>query len=319
VEPRLKALYDNIRKVIYGKDEVIKLVLSACVAGGHILIEDAPGLGKTMLARALAQSLRVTFKRVQFTPDLLPSDVTGVTVFDPAAHRFEFFPGPIFTHVLLADEINRTSPRTQSSLLESMEERQVTVDGTTHRLPEPFFVVATQNPIELEGTYPLPEAQLDRFLMRLRLGYPRPADEVRMLEEQAIEHPIGRLEPVLEAADLLRIQGEARRVEAAPEMLGYVVALVDATRRNAAARLGVSPRGTLALLRAAQAHAFLHGMRFVTPDSVKIVAPHVLTHRIVLDPQKEYAGRTREEIVDEALASVAVPTLPHDRLQTVER
>jgi len=314
LEPRVKAIFDNVRSVIFGKDDVILNALAALIARGHLLIEDAPGLGKTMLARAIAHSLHATFKRIQFTPDLLPSDVTGVTVFDPAHQKFEFFPGPIFGQVLLADEINRTSPRTQSSLLESMEERQVTVDGKTYPLPSLFFVVATQNPIELEGTYPLPEAQLDRFLMRIELGYPAPEDERRILEEQVEEHPINRLEPVLEVDELLELQRRARQVHVGVEVQEYIVSIANATRRLPEARLGVSPRGGLALQRAAQAHSFLHGHRFVTPDAVKAVALQVLGHRIILDPQKEYSGVSRRSLIEKVLSETPVPTLPHDKV-----
>jgi len=314
LQPQVKLLFDNVRKVIFGKDDVIQLALTALFARGHLLIEDAPGLGKTMLARAIAQSLRAAFKRIQFTPDLLPSDVTGVTVFDPAHQKFEFFRGPIFAQVLLADEINRTSPRTQSSLLESMEEGQVTIDGKTHLLPEPFFVVATQNPIELDGTYPLLEAQLDRFLLRIELGYPRPDDERRMLAEQVEEHPIRRLEPVLDVEDLLEIQARVRQVHIGPEIQAYIVAVVSATRRSPDARLGVSPRGGIALMRAAQAHAFLLGHPFVTPDSVKAVAVQVLAHRIVLDPHREYTGLSKKKLIESVLGEVPVPALPHDKL-----
>jgi MoxR-like ATPase len=314
LEERLEALYENVRKVIVGKDDVIKLALTTLLARGHLLIEDAPGLGKTMLARAIAQSLHATFKRIQFTPDLLPSDVTGVTVFDPSQQKFEFFPGPIFTQVLLGDEINRTSPRTQSSLLESMEERQVTVDGKTHLLPEPFFVVATQNPIELEGTYPLPEAQLDRFLMRIELGYPKPEEEMQILSGQIREHPIHSLQPVLEVEDLLSLQKNSREVRVGPEVQHYIVSLISATRKSPDVRLGVSPRGGLALMRAAQAHAFLHGLSFVTPDSVKVVAPHVLSHRILLDPHREYTGLSKKKLIEKTLNETPVPTLPYDKI-----
>ena len=316
MEERLEALYENVRKVIVGKDDVIKLALTTLLARGHLLIEDAPGLGKTMLARAIAQSLHATFKRIQFTPDLLPSDVTGVTVFDPSRQRFEFFPGPIFTQVLLGDEINRTSPRTQSSLLESMEERQVTVDGKTHLLPEPFFVVATQNPIELEGTYPLPEAQLDRFLMRIELGYPKPAEEMQILSDQIREHPIHSLLPVLEADDLLSLQEKTREVRVGPEVQHYIVSLISATRKSPDVRLGVSPRGGLALMRAAPAHAFLHELSFVTPDSVKAVAPHVLSHRILLDQHREYTGLSKKKLIEKTLNETPVPTLPYDKIAT---
>ena len=316
MEERLEALYENVRKVIVGKDDVIKLALTTLLARGHLLIEDAPGLGKTMLARAIAQSLHATFKRIQFTPDLLPSDVTGVTVFDPSRQRFEFFPGPIFTQVLLGDEINRTSPRTQSSLLESMEERQVTVDGKTHLLPEPFFVVATQNPIELEGTYPLPEAQLDRFLMRIELGYPKPAEEMQILSDQIREHPIHSLLPVIKVDDLLSLQEKTREVRVGPEVQHYIVSLISATRKSPDVRLGVSPRGGLALMRAAPAHAFLHELSFVTPDSVKAVAPHVLSHRILLDQHREYNGLSKKKLIEKTLNETPVPTLPYDKIAT---
>jgi MoxR-like ATPase len=310
VNPRLKLLHDNIRKVIIGKDDVVKLAVTGLVAGGHLLIEDAPGLGKTMLARAIAQSIRGTFKRIQFTPDLLPSDVTGVTVFDPTQREFQFHPGPVFAHVVLADEINRTSPRTQSSLLECMEERQVTVDGRTRPLPEPFFVIATQNPVELDGTYPLPEAQLDRFLLKIELGYPRPEDEVRILTSQIREHPIVRLEPVLEPREIIELQAQAREIRVAPEVLRYVVDLIQATRKTADARLGVSPRGTIALMRTAQAHALLNNVRYVTPDSVKAVAPFVLSHRLLLDPQRQYAGLSQRKLIERLLNEVSVPVTP---------
>jgi len=313
LDPRIQPLFDNVRKVIVGKDDAVKLALTTLLARGHLLIEDVPGLGKTMLARAIAQSLRATFRRIQFTPDLLPSDVTGVTVFDPSRQQFELFRGPVFTQVLLADEINRTSPRTQSSLLESMEERQVTIDGKTHQLPEPFFVLATQNPIELEGTYPLPEAQLDRFLLRIELGYPSRDEEARILLEQIHEHPIQKLEPVMEVEEVLHLQSVVRDVRVGPEVLGYITEIAEATRSSPDARLGVSPRGSLALLRASQAHAFLSGMTCVTPDSVKVVAPHVLAHRILLDAKKAFTGFTARDLVSHVLGTVPVPTLPQDK------
>lgn len=310
MNPEILPLFQNILKVIVGKDDAVKLALTALLARGHLLIEDVPGLGKTMLARAIAQSLRATFKRIQFTPDLLPSDVTGVTVFDPAHQRFEYFRGPVFAQVLLADEINRTSPRTQSSLLESMEERQVTVDGKTHALPDPFFVVATQNPIELEGTYPLPEAQLDRFLLRIELGYPRREEEERILVEQIREHPIQRLEPVIEVEEILGLQSRVREVRLSAEVLGYITTLAHATRSSPEIKLGVSPRGSLALLRAAQAYAFLHGSGFVSPDHVKAVAPSALVHRIIVDPKRAFGGLTSRQLVTQILGTVSVPTIP---------
>ncbi|HLU49718.1 MAG TPA: MoxR family ATPase, partial [Planctomycetota bacterium] len=245
-----------------------------------------------------------------FTPDLLPSDITGVSVFHPETRRFEFLPGPVFTDVLLADEINRTSPRTQSSLLEVMEERQVTVDGTTHRLGGSFFVIATQNPIELEGTHPLPEAQIDRFLMLLRIGYPSPEEEVRILAAQVNEHPIDRLEPVLELAELERLQREVLDVRVSQEIQEYIVEIATATREIPEVRVGVSPRGSLALMRAAQAYAFLEGESFVSPDAIKSVAVATLAHRLVLDSYRESAGTSREEIIARVLERVSVPTEP---------
>ncbi len=313
MNPIVQPLFDNVRKVIVGKDDAVKLALTALLARGHLLIEDVPGLGKTMLARAIAQSLRATFKRIQFTPDLLPSDVTGVTVFDPSRQQFELFRGPVFAQVLLADEINRTSPRTQSSLLESMEERQVTIDGKTHALPELFFVLATQNPIELQGTYPLPEAQLDRFLLRIELGYPKPEEEARILINQIREHPITRLEPVIEVAEVLELQAAVREVRVGPEVLSYITSIAGATRSSPDARLGVSPRGSLALLRAAQARAFLDDRNFISPDDVKSVAPHALAHRILLDPRKAFTGFSSKDLVAQILNTVPVLTLPHEK------
>ena len=316
MQSTLKSLYDNIRGVILGKDEVVRMALTALVARGHVLIEDAPGLGKTMLARAIAQSLDSSFKRIQFTPDLLPSDVTGVSVYHPEKQQFEFHPGPVFTQVLLADEINRTSPRTQAALLEAMEEHQVTVDGSTHMLPEPFFVLATQNPIELDGTYPLPEAQVDRFLMRLELGYPAAQEEMRILEAQTGAHPIDSLQPIVKIDELCALQRSARTVSVSVEVRKYIVDLVSSTRDDPDVRLGVSPRGSLALMHAAQAHAFVHGLGFVPPDSVKAVAPYVVAHRLILDPHREYTGLARQDIVRRLLEETPVPTLRHDQSAT---
>ena len=310
MEPTLAKIFDNIRQVILGKDDVIRLAITALVARGHVLIEDTPGLGKTMLARALSQSLDVAFRRIQFTPDLLPSDVTGVSVYHPEKQSFEFHRGPLFANVVLADEINRTSPRTQSSLLEAMEEGTVTIDGETHALESPFFVAATQNPIELAGTFPLPEAQLDRFLMRLELGYPDPDEEVRILAAQTGDHPIDSLGPVVDVADVLSAQDAARRVQVSPEVQKYIVDIVTRTRTHPAVSFGISPRGSLALMHAAQAHAHLHGLPFVTPDSVKAVALPVLAHRLILDPHREYTGTSRAEIIERTLEEAPVPTLP---------
>lgn len=304
-----------MRQVIVGKDDAIKLALATLLANGHLLIEDAPGLGKTMLARAIAQSIDAGFKRIQFTPDLLPSDVTGVTVFAPARQEFEFFPGPIFTQVLLADEINRTSPRTQASLLESMEEQQVSVDGETHRLPQPFFVIATENPIELEGTYPLPEAQLDRFLMCIGIGYPSAEEELRILQARVDTPPIDDLKPVMGVDDVLALQRQVRAVKLSVEVQRYIVEIVRATRDAPETRLGASPRGALSLMRASQAHALIHGLKFVTPDSVKRVAAAVLAHRLLLDPHAEYTGVTKLQVIEKVLQKIAVPTLPHDQVR----
>ncbi|MBN1444360.1 MAG: MoxR family ATPase [Planctomycetes bacterium] len=289
------------------------MMITSLLARGHLLIEDAPGLGKTMLARSLAQSIQGRFRRIQFTPDLLPADVTGVSVFHPQSQLFEFMPGPVFTDILLADEINRTSPRTQSSLLEAMEERQVTVDGRTHELASSFFVVATQNPIELEGTYPLPEAQIDRFLMKLQLGYPAPEDEAQILEAQVKEHPVRRLKPVMTVEDLRELQDRVTDVRVSREIHAYIVSLAVGTRKHADVRWGASPRGSISLMRAAQALAFLQGLDFVTPDAVKAVAPHVLAHRLVLDPQREFTGLTRVGVIRKILSQTPVPTLPHDQ------
>jgi MoxR-like ATPase len=309
--PVLARFHQNVATAIVGKDEVIDLVVTCLLARGHVLIEDAPGLGKTMLARAIAQSLAATFKRIQFTPDLLPSDVTGVSIYNPQDRAFEFRPGPVFAHVLLADEINRTSPRTQSALLEAMEERQVTVEGRTYPLPNPFFVIATLNPIELTGTYPLPEAQLDRFLMRVSIGYPGAEDETRILAMNVETEPITSVGPVLPVEDLVHLQQEVRKVSVAREVQEYVVAVSRASREHPSVRLGLSPRGSLALMRAAQAHSFLRGARYVTPDAVKAVAVPVIAHRLILDPEHDAIESERRTIVEEILRAAPVPVLPH--------
>jgi len=273
----ISRLLESISRVIIGKEEVIELAVAALLARGHILIEDRPGLGKTMLARAIAHSLGATFRRIQCTPDLLPSDVTGVSIWRPGTETFEFVPGPVFAQVLLVDEINRTTPRTQSALLEAMEERQVSIDGEPHRLPAPFFVVATQNPIEMTGTFPLPEAQIDRFLVRLELGYPR--------------------------------EEEASRIPIAPELLRYIAEISAATRRRPDVQLGASPRGSLALMRTAQAFTLLRGESFVTPDTIQRIAPAVLAHRLVLHSRRR-AGGNALEVIAEVLGEVPVPTSP---------
>lgn len=300
-------IFRNVEQVIVGKHDVIELALVALLAEGHLLIEDVPGIGKTTLAKALARSVGCSFSRIQFTPDLLPSDVTGISYFNQKAQEFEFRPGPILSQVVLADEINRATPRTQSALLEAMQERQVTVDGQTVRLPRPFMVLATQNPIELEGTFPLPEAQVDRFLMRVRIGYPSEAAENDILLRYAQEDPMEDLAPVVTADEVVALQQEVRTVRVEESVREYVVRLVRATREHPAVHLGVSPRGTLALYRTAQALAALRGRPYVIPDDVKALVPHVLTHRILINPQTRLRGRTPEEIIQEIVEQVPVP------------
>jgi MoxR-like ATPase len=297
----------NVSTVIVGKDDVIELCLVALLCEGHVLLEDVPGIGKTTLAKALACSVGCTFKRIQFTPDLLPSDVTGILYFNQKTQEFEFRAGPIMAQIVLADEINRATPRTQSALLEAMQERQVTVDVETMHLPRPFMVMATQNPIELEGTFPLPEAQVDRFLMRLRLGYPSKLEEDRILLRYEREDPLDALAPVVAAEDLLAMQDQVRTILVEESVREYVIDIVRATREHEAVELGVSPRGTLALYRTAQALAVLRGRDFVVPDDVKYLAPAVLTHRIIISPQTRLRGRRPEEVVAEIVGAVPVP------------
>ncbi len=299
-------LRTQLGRVILGKPEVLENVLTALLGGGHILMEDVPGTGKTTLAKALARSLRAEFKRVQFTPDLLPTDILGSSVYDPKSGAFDFKPGPIFTHVLLADEINRASPRTQSSLLEAMSERQVSSEGTTRALPAPFLVIATQNPVEFHGTYPLPEAQLDRFAMRINLGYPGREEEVGVLFAQFHHHPLDDLEPVADAQAVLALMEAVRAVRVEQRLAGYLVDLAAATRRHPELRMGCSPRGTLALMRMTQARAFLAGRDFAQPEDVKAVAVTTLAHRLMLDTKARYSGRSKEDLVRELLEQVPV-------------
>ncbi len=301
---RLKA---NIGKVIVGKPEVIRLALIALFSRGHLLIEDVPGVGKTILARAIAKSIHADFKRIQFTPDLLPSDVTGVSVYNQKTQDFLFRPGPVFADILLADEINRATPRTQSALLEAMEERQVTADGVTHILPDLFFTVATQNPIELAGTYPLPEAQLDRFLLRTKIGYTSPEEEIAILSGQKLSHPLAALEPVCTAAEVMAIQKRVREIHVDPAIQEYIVKIVGATRKAEDVLLGASPRGSLGLLRAAQAAALLDGRDYVVPDAVKRLAQAVLAHRVILSPQAKLSGFTPDLVVEAVLSRTEVP------------
>jgi MoxR-like ATPase len=300
-------LIDNIATVIVGKRPEIELAVIALLGQGHLLIEDVPGVGKTMLAKSLAISIGCDFKRVQFTPDLLPSDITGVSVYNQGTSRFEFRPGPIFANLVLADEVNRATPKTQSALLECMEEGQATVDGITHQVPEPFLVMATQNPIEYEGTFPLPEAQLDRFLLRMSVGYPTIEGEIQILEQQQLQHPIGELKQVAIAGEIVAAQHAVRHVYVDPRVKGYIVQVVAATRSHPDVYLGASPRGSLALLRAGQARALLDGREFVTPDDVKLLAEPTLAHRLILSPSARMKNTDIRGIVRDVLQSIAVP------------
>jgi MoxR-like ATPase len=300
------ALLGNVERVIRGKRPAIHLALVCLLAEGHLLVEDVPGVGKTSLAKAIARSIGGTWRRIQFTPDLLPSDVTGVSVWNRATGAFEFRPGGVFAHVVLADEINRASPKTQSALLEAMEERQVSVDGITHPLPPPFLVIATQNPIELEGTYPLPEAQLDRFLMRIRMGYPDQAAELAILEAQGHETAAEDLDPVTTAREVASVARRVDAVHVAANLRAYIVALADASRRHPDLELGVSPRGALALQRAARVYAATVGRDYVAADDVKLLAPHVLGHRLLPTPDARLRGVTADDVVGALLGSVPI-------------
>jgi MoxR-like ATPase len=300
-------LVDNLARVVHAPAETLRLVVLAVVAEGHVIVEDFPGVGKTMLAKSLARSLALEFSRIQFTPDLLPSDVTGVNVFDQRTNAFHFRPGPVFANVLLVDEINRASPKTQAALLEAMQESQVTIDGETYRLERPFIVIATQNPIEYEGTYPLPEAQLDRFSMRLALGYPPLAEEARMLNEQTTAPPLDSLAPVVSAAEVNAAIADARSLFVEESLNRYVVALLRHTRSSSRLALGASPRSGIALLRVAKARALADGRDYVLPDDVKAVAAPVLAHRLILAPEARSAGLTAEEVVGEAVEQTPVP------------
>jgi MoxR-like ATPase len=300
-------LIENVEKVIVGKRHPIKLVLISWLCEGHMLIEDAPGTGKTMLARAFAITTGLEFKRLQFTPDLLPNDVTGVSIFNQKKREFEFRPGPAFCNILLTDEINRATPRTQSALLEAMGEGQVTVDGITYPLPRPFLVLATQNPIEFEGTFPLPEAQMDRFFMRTSLGYPNFADEDAMLQMQQLAHPIEALQQVVDGNQIPRLQQQVRQVQVVDSVRRYILSLVQATRDHPALSLGASPRGSLALYRSAQAQAALSGRDFVIPDDIKHVAVACLAHRMIMNPENALSGENTIGVVRELLKRVEVP------------
>jgi MoxR-like ATPase len=300
---------DNVGRVIIGKDDVTELLLVALLTEGHVLLEDVPGIGKTTLAKALARSLDCSFARIQFTPDLLPSDVTGLNYYNQKSLEFEFRPGPVLNQVLLADEINRATPRTQSSLLEAMQERQVTVDGVTYPLPQPFLVMATQNPIELEGTFPLPEAQLDRFLLQLRLGYPTEEEEEEILLTYQRVDPLRDLKGVVSTEDVLELQHVVRETHITEDVRHYILRVVRTTREHEAVDLGVSPRGTLSLFKASQALAALRGRDFVIPSDVQYLCAPVLTHRLHISPQIRLRGRTPAEVVAEIVGSVPVPVV----------
>lgn len=297
----------NLGKVIIGKDETIHLTMIALLCQGHILIEDVPGVGKTMLARSLARSLGCQFKRIQFTPDMLPSDVTGVSIYNQNKQEFEYRPGPIMAQIVLGDEINRATPKTQSALLEAMEERQVTVDGVTYTLPRPFIVLATQNPIEYEGTFPLPEAQLDRFLMRIDLGYTSMGNEIKILEQQQLIHPILELDPVVSVDEILEAQKAVKHVHVSESVKRYIVEMVRETREHPEVYLGASPRGSLGLFKAGQARAALLDRDYVLPDDVKFLAPYILAHRVMVSPAARLSDVNAVKIVREIVDSLAIP------------
>jgi MoxR-like ATPase len=302
-----KAIIDNVEKVIIGKRDIIEMAVIALMSKGHLLIEDAPGVGKTMLARSLAKSIDCTFRRIQFTPDMLPSDITGVSVYNQKSGDFEFRPGPIMAQIVLADEINRATPKVQSALLECMEESQITVDGVTHRMPTPFHVLATQNPIEYEGTFPLPETQLDRFLLRINIGYPSTADEVNIMSRQQYSHPIESITPIATAADMEMLQAAVKDIYVDDLVKQYIATVVSATRNNPAIFLGASPRGSLSLYRTAQARAMIYGRDYVLPDDIKALAEPVLAHRLIPRLTDSSHDKTGRAIIARLLESVPVP------------
>ncbi|QCR33914.1 MoxR family ATPase [Lysinibacillus sp. SGAir0095] len=304
---QVEAIIKNIEKVMIGKREVAELSVVALLSGGHVLLEDVPGVGKTMMVKALAKSVSAEFKRIQFTPDLLPSDVIGVSIYNPKTLQFEFRPGPIIGNIILADEINRTSPKTQSALLESMEEASVTIEGETLQIKKPFFVMATQNPIEYEGTYPLPEAQLDRFLLKIKMGYPSAQEEVEVLRRASNSEPIVHLSPVISIDELLELQEEVRNVYIEDSVKSYIVQLARATRNVSEVYLGVSPRASIALMRAAKAYAKMQDRDYVNPDDVQYLAPFVFGHRIILKPEARYEGITAEGIVNRIIEKSVIP------------
>lgn len=302
-----ESIINNIEKVIVGKRSAVELAIVSLLCQGHLLIEDVPGVGKTVLARSIAKSLGCIFSRIQFTPDMLPSDVTGVSIYNQVSTQFEFRPGPIMAQIVLSDEINRATPKTQAALLEAMEEHQITVDGVTHILQRPFMVLATQNPIEYEGTFPLPEAQLDRFLIRLRLGYPEKNDEINILERQQFQHPVNDLQQVVSADELLQAQEEIKSIYVAPAVKRYIVDITHLTRQHEDVYLGASPRGSLALFRTGQARAAMQGRDYVLPDDVKILVKPALSHRVILGPAARISDLSSDQILDEIITRVPVP------------
>lgn len=311
---KLQAIIDNIEKVMIGKRHIAELSVVALLGQGHVLLEDVPGVGKTMMVRSLAKSVGATFKRIQFTPDLLPSDVLGVSIYNPKDMAFEFRPGPIMGNIVLADEINRTSPKTQAALLEGMEEAAVTVDGETIEIPKPFFVMATQNPIEYEGTYPLPEAQLDRFLLKLKMGYPDILDEIEVLRRAESTKPIETLTSVVTLEELIHLQQQVKEIHVDDLVKQYIVTLAQATREHPYVYLGASPRGSIALMKAAQAYTLLKGRTFVTPDDIQYLAPFVFSHRLILKPEARYDDVSAEDIVGRIVLNTAVPTRKSEAL-----
>ncbi|WP_274308302.1 AAA family ATPase [Solibacillus daqui] len=304
---QIERIIRNIEKVMIGKREIAELSIVSLLAGGHLLLEDVPGVGKTMMVRALSKSLGASFKRIQFTPDLLPSDVIGVSVYNPKTLQFEFRPGPIVGNIVLADEINRTSPKTQAALLESMEESSITVDGETLSLPKPFFVMATQNPIEYEGTYPLPEAQLDRFLLKIRMGYPTKDEEIEVLRRAENSVPIDEIAAVLSIEQLIELKKQVKQVHVEDNIKEYIVSLAQHTRYHEHVYLGVSPRASIALMRAAQSYAFMKGRDYVVPDDVQYLTKFVFGHRLILKPEARYEGVTEEQVINRVLRFVNVP------------
>ena len=307
MQQQIQAVIENIEKVMIGKREIAELSIVALLAGGHVLLEDVPGVGKTMMVRSLSKSVGTNFKRIQFTPDLLPSDVIGVSIYNPKTLQFEFRPGPIVGNIILADEINRTSPKTQAALLEAMEEASVTIDGETLDIPKPFFVMATQNPIEYEGTYPLPEAQLDRFLLKIKMGYPTAEQEIEVLRRAENRQPIQEIEAVMSVEELLTLQQHVKQVYVEDGVKSYIVDIARATRNHSNVYLGVSPRASIALMKAAQAYAFMQNRDFVKPDDVKYLAPFVFGHRLILAPEARYEGVQPEDVIKEVIQQTYVP------------